>query len=143
MTVFGTCSDELDFFSCEVVPAFNGDDVFSSVHDRIRFELDAVDHHPAPVGEWDVLRQADNCYVPYRPAVSHLYRNSPPSTDEDIHRVCVLFDAPGDIVWFQKDEEMAQCVLLVKLDAQPNKARYIKELIRADIEGRVSWEGEK
>lgn len=37
---------------------------------------------------------------------------------------------------------MAQCVLLAKLDAQPNKAKYIKELIRADIEGRVSWDGE-
>lgn len=33
--------------------------------------------------------------------------------------------------------------LLDRLDAQPNKAGYIKALIRADIEGRVSWgEGE-
>ncbi len=33
--------------------------------------------------------------------------------------------------------------LLAKLDAQPNKAKYIKDLIRADIEGRVSWDGER
>lgn len=29
--------------------------------------------------------------------------------------------------------------LLEHLDAQPNKAGYIKALIRADMEGRVSW----
>ena len=29
--------------------------------------------------------------------------------------------------------------LLAHLDAQPNRAGYIKSLIRADMEGRVSW----
>ena len=29
--------------------------------------------------------------------------------------------------------------LLNKLDSQPNKAGYFKALIKADIEGRVSW----
>lgn len=29
--------------------------------------------------------------------------------------------------------------LLNKLDAQPNKAGYLKALIKADVEGRVSW----
>lgn len=29
--------------------------------------------------------------------------------------------------------------LLNKLDSQPNKAGYLKALIKADIEGRVSW----
>ena len=29
--------------------------------------------------------------------------------------------------------------LLAHLDAQPNKAGYLKALIRADMEGRVSW----
>ena len=29
--------------------------------------------------------------------------------------------------------------LLEQLDAQPNKAGYLKRLIRADIEGRVDW----
>ena len=29
--------------------------------------------------------------------------------------------------------------MLAHLDAQPNKAGYLKALIRADIEGRVSW----
>ena len=29
--------------------------------------------------------------------------------------------------------------LLNKLDAQSNKAGYLKALIKADIEGRVSW----
>ena len=30
--------------------------------------------------------------------------------------------------------------LLAQLDAQPNKAGYIKKLIRADMEGRVQWD---
>ncbi|MEF2656073.1 MAG: hypothetical protein U0M72_06570 [Eggerthellaceae bacterium] len=30
--------------------------------------------------------------------------------------------------------------LLEQLDAQPNKAGYLKALIRADMEGRVNWE---
>lgn len=29
--------------------------------------------------------------------------------------------------------------MLAHLDAQPNKAGYLKALIRADMEGRVSW----
>ena len=29
--------------------------------------------------------------------------------------------------------------LLAHLDAQPNKAGYLKQLIKADMEGRVSW----
>lgn len=29
--------------------------------------------------------------------------------------------------------------LLAHLDAQPNKAGYIKDLIRADIERRINW----
>lgn len=29
--------------------------------------------------------------------------------------------------------------LLEKLDSQPNKSGYLKALIRADMEGRVSW----
>ena len=29
--------------------------------------------------------------------------------------------------------------LLERLDAQPNKAGYLKALIRADMEGRVNW----
>lgn len=29
--------------------------------------------------------------------------------------------------------------LLNKLDSQPNKAGYLKALIKADVEGRVSW----
>lgn len=30
--------------------------------------------------------------------------------------------------------------LLKQLDSQPNKAGYIKSLIKADMEGRVKWE---
>lgn len=30
--------------------------------------------------------------------------------------------------------------LLEQLDSQPNKAGYIKSLIKADMEGRVKWE---